>query len=72
VSQRDYTTATLHDNATGSTSTLLPRACSNTGSYVEVVVSLSGHAGHSVTLTLSSRDDGHATSYAMFDDAATS
>jgi hypothetical protein len=42
------------------------------GRYVEVVVSLTGYGNHEATLTLTSHDDGHATSYAFIDDAATS
>jgi serine protease len=69
---QDYVTATLRDNSLGHTTTILAKTCSNTGAYVEVVVSLSGYANHKATLTLISHDDGHATSYAFFDDAATS
>ena len=62
---------TLRDNSIGHTTTILAKTCSNTGSFVQVVVSLSGYANHKATLELISHDDGHATSYAFLDDAAT-
>jgi Putative Ig domain len=68
----DWATATLRDNTTGSTTTVLPRTCNNNKVWVQVTASIT--AGHSYTLTLTSRDDNYpgdptATKY---DDVATS
>ncbi|HEX9069977.1 MAG TPA: hypothetical protein VF807_14490 [Ktedonobacterales bacterium] len=68
----DWATATLKDNTTGTTTTLLAKTCSNTGSWVQV--SGAATAGHSVTLTLTSHDDNYATdpTYTLFDDVSVS
>jgi serine protease len=68
----DWATATLRDNTTATTSTVLPHTCTNTGAWVQVSVTIT--AGHSYTLTLTSEDDNYpgdptATEY---DDVATS
>ena len=57
----DWATATLKDNTTGVTTTLLAKTCTNTGATVTVNASVSGNAGHSVTLTLSNHDDNYAS-----------
>jgi hypothetical protein len=66
----DWATATLKDNSTGTTTTLLAKTCSNTGSWVQVNYSASTQAGHSVTLTLTSHDDNYAgdPTYTYYDD----
>ena len=68
----DWATATLRDNTTGTTTTVLPHTCNNKNAWVQVSASIT--AGHSYTLTLTSRDDNYpgdptATKY---DDVATS
>ena len=68
--QHDWATATLKDNTTGKTITILPRTCTNKNTWVEVTTSIT--AGHSYTLTLTSHDDnrvGNAT-YTLFDDVS--
>jgi beta-N-acetylhexosaminidase len=55
---RDYATVSLRDNFTGKSSTLLARTCTNTGTWTLRTVSVTGNAGHSVTLTLLNHDDG--------------
>jgi hypothetical protein len=68
----DWATATLKDNVTGTTSTLLAKTCTNNGTWVQASASVSGAAGHSVTLTLVAHDDnypGDAT-VVYFDDVA--
>ena len=57
VASNDYVTVTLRDNSIGHTTTILAKTCSNTGSFVQVVVSLSGYANHKATLELISHDD---------------
>ncbi|MGE5292315.1 MAG: putative Ig domain-containing protein [Micromonosporaceae bacterium] len=68
----DWATATLRDNTTGTSRTVLPRTCNNNNVWVKVSASIT--AGHSYTLTLTSRDDnypGDATA-TKYDDVATS
>jgi hypothetical protein len=66
----DWATATLRDNTTGTTTTLLPRTCSNTGLWNSRSFTLIG--GHSYTLTLIDHDDNWATdpTYTLYDDIA--
>ncbi len=68
----DWATATLRDNVTGITATVLPRTCTNTGQWVRQTYSLAAAAGHSVTLTLANRDGGtwFRSTYTLFDDVA--
>lgn len=64
----DWATATLRDNTAATTKTILPRTCTLNAGWKQVTVTLI--AGHSYTLTLTSRDDnypGDAT-YTLFDD----
>jgi len=64
----DWATATLKDNTTGTTTTLLARTCSNTGVWNSTSFTLTG--GHSYTLTLIDHDDNYATdpTYTLYDD----
>ena len=64
----DWATATLRDNTTGTRTTVLPRTCTNNGTWVQKIVTLTG--GHSYTLTLIDRDDNHPgdPTYTLFDD----
>ena len=67
----DWATATLKDNVTNVTTTLLPKICSNPGgTWVQVTYNASANAGHSVTLTLTSHDDnfGADPTYTWYDD----
>jgi hypothetical protein len=68
----DWATATLKDNTTNTTTTMLGKTCTNTGAWVQVSSGVT--AGHSVTLTLTSHDDNYAgdPTYTLFDDVATS
>ncbi len=68
----DWATATLRDNTAGTSRTILPRTCNDNNVWVQVSATIT--AGHSYTLTLTSRDDGYpfdptATKY---DDVSTS
>ncbi len=68
----DWANATLKDNTTNTTRTILSKTCTNNGAWVQVTVSVT--AGHSNTLTLLSHDDnrtGNAT-YTLFDDVSLS
>lgn len=70
--QHDWATATLKDNTTGVTTTILAKTCNNNATWVQVTASVT--VGHSYTLTLVSHDDnrsGNAT-YTLFDDASLS
>ncbi|MFI5274320.1 MAG: hypothetical protein ACHQ4H_14900, partial [Ktedonobacterales bacterium] len=68
----DWATATLKDNTTGITTTVLAQTCTNTGTWVKVSTGVT--AGHSVTLTLISHDDNYTgdPTYTRFDDVAVS
>ncbi len=61
--------ATLKDNTTGTTTTLLPKTCVNTGVWTQVT-SAALTAGHSMTLTLSSQGENFAgfSNYTLYDD----
>ncbi len=68
----DWATATVTDNTAATTTTVLPKTCTNTGAWTLVTADLSTMAGHSVTLTLTNHDDnvgGNATC-TLFDDVA--
>ncbi|MGI9157386.1 MAG: hypothetical protein ACR2FG_12255 [Marmoricola sp.] len=67
----DWATATLRDNTTSTTVTLLPRTCTNNGTWVHVTHTII--AGHSYTISLISRDDNYASdpTYTMYDDVTT-
>ncbi len=64
----DWATATLKDNTSNTTSTILGKTCTNNGTWVKVTASIT--AGHSYTLTLTSHDDNYAgdPTYTLFDD----
>jgi hypothetical protein len=69
--QYDWATATLRDNTTGTTTTLLPLTCVNpTSGWRQVTHAVT--SGHSYTLTLTSRDDNYPgdPTYTLFDDAS--
>src|SRR5579859_2409357 len=68
--QYDWATATLKDKTTGTTRTILARTCTNNNTWVKVSASVT--AGHSYTLTLTSRDDNYPgdPNYTLFDDVA--
>jgi hypothetical protein len=57
----DWVTATLRDNVSATTTTLLARTCTNNNTWVQVSASLAAQAGHGVTLTLISHDDNYAS-----------
>ncbi|MEO6888865.1 MAG: aminopeptidase, partial [Ktedonobacteraceae bacterium] len=68
----DWATATLKDNTSNRTSTILPKTCNTRGTWVKVTATVT--AGHSYTLTLTSHDDnypGDAT-FTRFDDVGLS
>jgi hypothetical protein len=68
----DWATATLRDNTTATTRTILNRVCTNNGTWVKFSAGLTG--GHSYTLTLISHDDNYPgdPSYTYYDDVAIS
>ncbi|HEX6547967.1 MAG TPA: hypothetical protein VF134_04425 [Candidatus Dormibacteraeota bacterium] len=70
----DWATASLHDNTTGTTTTVLGKTCTNTGSWSQVTYSVSSINGHSVTLTLTNRDDNYPgdPTYTLYDDVSVS
>ena len=64
----DWATATLKDNTTAKTTTVLAKTCTNGGGWKQITATLV--AGHSYTLSLVSHDDNYATdpTFALFDD----
>jgi hypothetical protein len=68
----DWATATLRDNTTAATSTILPKRCTTTTAYQQVTANLV--AGHGYTVTLISHDDNYPgdPSYTLFDDVVVS
>jgi kumamolisin len=68
----DWATATLKDNTSNTTTTVLAHTCNNSGTWVKVTASVT--AGHSYTLTLIDHDDGYAgdPTYTLYDDVAIS
>jgi len=67
----DWATATLRDNTSATTTTILPKICAATFTWTQVSGSLT--AGHSYTLTLTSHDDNYSAdpTYTLYDDVAT-
>ncbi|HXA57613.1 MAG TPA: putative Ig domain-containing protein [Streptosporangiaceae bacterium] len=68
----DWATATLKDNTSGTTSTVLAKTCVSSSGWKQVTATVT--AGHSYTLTLTSKDDnypGDPTS-TKYDDVALS
>lgn len=68
----DWATATLRDNTTATTTTILPHTCTNNGQWVPVTASVI--AGHSYTLTLIDHDDDWVAdpTFTHFDDVSLS
>jgi hypothetical protein len=66
----DWATATLKDNTTGTTTTVLAKTCTNTGAWNSASATLVG--AHSYTLTLIDHDDNYATdpTYTLYDDVS--
>ena len=66
----DWATATLKDNTTGVTTTMLAKTCTNTGAWNSASAALAG--SHSYTLTLVDHDDNYATdpTYTLYDDVS--
>jgi Bacterial Ig domain len=68
----DWATATLKDNVTGATTTLLAKTCAASAAWTQVTYNAAANAGHSVTLTLANHDDNYAgdPTYTWYDDVA--
>jgi hypothetical protein len=68
----DWATATLKDNTSGTTTTVLAKTCAASAAWTKVTHALT--AGHSYTLTLTSHDDDYSgdPTYTYYDDVATS
>ena len=66
----DWATATLKDNVTGTTVTVLGHTCTNTNTWVQASTSVTAMRGHSVTLTMMNHDDNYASdpTYTDYDD----
>ena len=66
----DWASATLKDNTSGTTTTMLPNTCTNGGVWVQASATVTG--GHSVTLTLSNHDDAAAgdATFTLYDTVA--
>jgi len=68
----DWATATLKDNTTGTTVTVLAKTCVSNSGWVRKTAGIT--AGHSYTLTMTSHDDNYTgdPTYTVFDDVTTS
>ncbi|MBV8986679.1 MAG: hypothetical protein JO248_19775, partial [Acidimicrobiia bacterium] len=56
----DWATATLYDNTAATQTTVLPKTCTNSHSWVNVTTPVpASMVGHALTLTLTSHDDGY-------------
>ncbi|MEY9857485.1 hypothetical protein ABH935_003093 [Catenulispora sp. GAS73] len=68
----DWATATLKDNTSGTTKTVLAKTCVSSSGWTQVTSSIT--AGHSYTLTLTSHDDNYAgdPTYTLYDDVTVS
>ncbi|WP_369264620.1 hypothetical protein [Streptomyces sp. R35] len=64
----DWATATLRDNTTGTTATLLPRTCTNGQGWRQASTAIT--PGHNYTLRLISHDDNYPgdPTYTLYDD----
>jgi serine protease len=67
----DWATATLKDNTTGTTTTPLGKTCVNGSGWKQINATIT--AGHSYTLTLTSKDDNYPgdPTYTKYDDVST-
>jgi hypothetical protein len=67
-----WSTATLVDDTTGTSSTILPKICSNTGVWANMTVPVT--AGDTYSLTLTSHDDDYSAdpTYTLYDDVTVS
>jgi putative Ig domain-containing protein/carbohydrate binding protein with CBM4/9 domain len=70
--QYDWATATLKDNTTGTTTTILAKTCAADSTWTQVSKALT--TGHSYTLKLVSHDDDYAgdPTYTLYDDVTVS
>ncbi|MEV6056217.1 hypothetical protein [Streptomyces sp. NPDC052107] len=68
----DWATATLKDNTTGTTTTVLAKTCVSSSGWLQKTASVT--AGHSYTLTLISHDDNYTgdATYTRYDDVTLS
>jgi hypothetical protein len=68
----DWATATLTDDSSGVTTTLLAKTCTNTGNWSQVTANLSANAGHNVTFRFVSHDDNYPAdpTYTLLDDVS--
>jgi pseudomonalisin len=55
----DWATATLKDNVTGTTTTVLAKTCTTTALWSQVSANVAANAGHSMTLTITNHDDNY-------------
>ncbi len=67
----DWATATLRNNSTGTTTTILAKTCVSNSGWIQVNKSIT--IGTSYTLTLTNRDDNYFAdpTYTLFDDVST-
>jgi len=68
----DWATATLKDNTSGTTTTVLAKTCVSSSGWKQVTKAIT--AGHSYTLTLTNKDDNYAgdATYTEYDDVTLS
>jgi hypothetical protein len=69
--KNDWFTATLQDGVTGATTTVVAPVCTKNGTWTKVVVNLSSHAGHYVTITfLDHQGSTTSNTFTLVDDVA--
>ncbi len=68
--RRDWATATLNDNTTATTTTVLPKTCTNGAGWKQIIANIV--VGHSYTLSLLSHDDNNAANptFTLYDDVS--
>ncbi len=68
----DWATATLKDNVTSTTTTVLAKTCTTTALWSQVSTNVASNAGHSMTLTITNHDDNYAgdPTFTYVDDVA--
>ncbi|MEY9968614.1 hypothetical protein ABIA33_006698 [Streptacidiphilus sp. MAP12-16] len=68
----DWATATLKDNTTGTTATVLAKTCVSSSGWITKTATIT--AGHSYTLTLTNKDDNYPgdPTYTYYDDVTVS
>ncbi len=65
-----WATATLQDNTASTVTTVLPRTCSNTGSWTQVTAPLTEKHSYTLTLANHDADDAAGPTFTFYDDVS--